>query len=176
MKRYKLYKKNELVKAVFEANYIDRRFNPRLLLSASTTLLGAMVIELLKLNFDDPYVNFVQAGSSSVVIYCLLVGRNELKKKEKSTEKLRKLQEELTKQGIKVDFVDGGNEIGEYTCNGIDYINVAIDKTNDIECFQDGTVEYVDSDENRKDITDDVYKIILSEKKYEKYRNKKNKK
>lgn len=175
MRIYKVYRKNELVKAIFSANDIDNKFNPRLLFSASTTLLGSVVIEFLKSNFDDLYINSVQAGASCIILYCVLVAKNQFKKKYESLEKLKELQEYLLTQGIKVDFIDGTNEIAEYNCDGIDYVNVAIDEVNDIVCFQDGTVEYVDSEENRKDITDEVYKIILSEKKYKKYIKRKNK-
>ena len=164
-----------MAKAIFSANDIDNKFNPRLLFSASITLLGSVAIEFLKSNFDDLYINSVQAGASCIILYCVLVAKNQFKKKYESLEKLKELQEYLLTQGIKVDFIDGTNEIAEYTCDGIDYINVAIDEINDIVCFKDGTVEYVDSEENRRDITDEVYKIILSEKKYNKYIKRKNK-
>lgn len=175
MRRYKLYKKNELVKAILKAKGYDKKYNPKLSWSAEITLIGAIVIKLLKEDFDNPYINSIELGS--VIIYWgeFILFKYEQKIISKNKEKLNRLKEELAKQGIKVDFVDDGNEVAEYTCDGIDYINVAIDETNDIVCYQDGTVEYVDSDENRKDITDEVYKIILPEKKYKKHVKRKNK-
>ena len=171
MKTFKLYRNNELVKVILKAKGYDKKYNPKLSWSAEITLIGAIVIKLLKEDFDNPYINSIELGS--VIIYWseFILFIYEQKIISKNNEKLNRLQEELAKQGIMVDFVDDGNEVAEYTNSGIDYINIAIDKTHDIVCFQDGTVEYVDSDENRKDITDEVYKIILSEKKYKKYKD-----
>lgn len=169
MKKYKLYKKNNLAKHVAIVNGNYRYLNMKLFGSAFVTYLAVDEIEKRNNIKENKLIFTVKAGLAIIMYYSALMAMLDARGIVNGGEKLRNLSSVLKKKGIFVDFF---NNSSSYEIDDTNKYNSFINFINGdkIENYNNERILYVDSENSRElDITDEVNKTLLSKRKYKKY-------
>lgn len=169
MKKYKLYKGNELVRNIAIAKGFVKKYNNKLDNSAILTLLGALGVEVYNNVYDNKFANFVIVCAEATILYGIFTMIYDRMREKTSEKKLERLKNVLSEKEIYITLLETfyftideeENNIGMLTFSDQSFISY---KNND-------EIIYVDSLNDKKvDITDDVQKCMLSKRKYEKFK------